>query len=163
MIKLFEYNEVEFNSNGIKILSPTSVKIKRSLFDYEFQLEMCHPLNDKGLEIKEDRIIQYTDEKMGTQYFRIENIRKSLHQVEVTANSIFFDLNKNFIEDVNVVNKSFSVAVIPHTFENTNLKYKKNGDIVNLETDILARYVEKMILSDNKDDKLKSMILNFKR
>ena len=46
---------------------------------------------------------------------------------------------------VNVVNKSFSVAVIPHTFENTNLKYKKNGDIVNLETDILARYVEKMI------------------
>ena len=64
---------------------------------------------------------------------------------------------------VNVVNKSFSVAVIPHTFENTNLKYKKNGDIVNLETDILARYVEKMILSDNKYDKLKSMILNFKR
>lgn len=64
---------------------------------------------------------------------------------------------------VNVVNNSFNVAVIPHTFESTNLKNKKNGDIVNLETDIIARYVEKMILSDNKDDKLKSMILNFKR
>ena len=135
MIKLFEYNEVEFNSNGIKILSPTSVKIKRSLFDYEFQLEMCHPLNDKGLEIKEDRIIQYTDEKMGTQYFRIENIRKSLHEVEVTANSIFFDLNKNFIEDVNVVNKSGNMAIVQllnattysHNFSgNSNIAVKNN-------------------------------------
>lgn len=64
---------------------------------------------------------------------------------------------------INVVNNTFEVAVIPHTFDNTNLKYRKNGDIINLETDIIARYVEKMILSDNKDDKLKSMILNFKR
>ena len=64
---------------------------------------------------------------------------------------------------VNVVNNTFEVAVIPHTFENTNLKYRKNGDIINLETDIIARYVEKMVLSDNKDEKLKSMILNFKR
>lgn len=64
---------------------------------------------------------------------------------------------------INVVNNTFEVAVIPHTFENTNLKYRKNGDIINLETDIIARYVEKMILIENKDEKLKSMILNFKR
>lgn len=62
-----------------------------------------------------------------------------------------------------VKNNSFEVAAIPHTFENTNLKYKKNGDIVNLESDIIARYVEKMIYSDNKDEKLKSLILGFKR
>ena len=62
-----------------------------------------------------------------------------------------------------VKNNSFEVAVIPHTFENTNLKYKKNGDIVNLESDIIARYVEKMIYSNNKDEKLKSLILGFKR
>lgn len=62
-----------------------------------------------------------------------------------------------------VKNKSFEVAVIPHTFENTNLKYKKNGDIVNLESDIIARYVEKMIYLDEKDDKLKSLISSFKR
>lgn len=64
---------------------------------------------------------------------------------------------------INVVNNTFEVAVIPHTFENTNLKYRKNGDIINLETDIIARYVEKMILTDSKDEKLKSMISNFKR
>ncbi|MFH0947405.1 MAG: riboflavin synthase [Elusimicrobiota bacterium] len=36
---------------------------------------------------------------------------------------------------------SFSVAVIPHTLKNTTLKNKKIGDSVNLETDILAKYV----------------------
>lgn len=62
-----------------------------------------------------------------------------------------------------VKNKIFEVAVIPHTYENTNLKYKKNGDTVNLESDIIARYVEKMVYFEEKDDKLKSLILSFKR
>ena len=39
----------------------------------------------------------------------------------------------------------FSVAIIPHTFENTNLKAARPADAVNLEFDILAKYVEKMI------------------
>ena len=44
----------------------------------------------------------------------------------------------------------FKVAVIPHSFENTNLKTIKTGDSVNIETDILGRYVEKMLmLGDN--------------
>lgn len=45
----------------------------------------------------------------------------------------------------------FSVAIIPHTYENTVLKYLKSGDGVNIETDIFARYVEKLLrLNDNK-------------
>ena len=39
----------------------------------------------------------------------------------------------------------FSVAIIPHTFENTNLKAAKPDDPVNLEFDVLAKYVERMI------------------
>ena len=43
------------------------------------------------------------------------------------------------------------IAVIPHTFENTNLKDLNIGDYVNIETDILAKYVEKFLsTSDNK-------------
>ena len=43
------------------------------------------------------------------------------------------------------------IAVIPHTFENTNLKYLKTGDYVNIETDVLSKYVEKFLsTSDNK-------------
>ncbi len=36
----------------------------------------------------------------------------------------------------------FSVAIIPYTKENTNLKYRKAKEVVNLEVDILAKYVE---------------------
>ena len=39
----------------------------------------------------------------------------------------------------------FSVAIIPHTFENTNLKTAGPGDPVNLEFDVLAKYVENLI------------------
>jgi riboflavin synthase len=37
------------------------------------------------------------------------------------------------------------VAIIPHTYEMTNLKSLRPGDPVNLETDLIAKYVEKMM------------------
>jgi riboflavin synthase len=40
--------------------------------------------------------------------------------------------------------KSFVVWVIPHTKANTNLASAKPGDLVNLEFDLLAKYVERM-------------------
>ena len=42
-----------------------------------------------------------------------------------------------------VFENSFIVKIIPFTFENTNLKFKKAGDAVNLEFDILAKYANK--------------------
>ena len=39
-----------------------------------------------------------------------------------------------------VDNNSFSISVIPHTFENTNLRYLKKQDLVNIEFDYLARF-----------------------
>ena len=39
-----------------------------------------------------------------------------------------------------VDNSYFSISVIPHTFENTNLKYLKEQDLVNIEFDYLARF-----------------------
>lgn len=38
----------------------------------------------------------------------------------------------------------FTVALIPHTIENTNFKYRKSGEAVNLEFDLIAKYLEKM-------------------
>jgi len=35
--------------------------------------------------------------------------------------------------------------LIPHTLSETNLHARKKGDLVNLETDLLAKYVEKLI------------------
>lgn len=45
----------------------------------------------------------------------------------------------------------FSVAIIPHTLENTTLKDLKSGDFVNIETDILGRYVEKFLSTKNNN------------
>jgi len=39
----------------------------------------------------------------------------------------------------------FEVAIIPHTFDNTSLKHAKAGDLVNLEFDIIAKYVERIL------------------
>jgi riboflavin synthase len=47
---------------------------------------------------------------------------------------------------VNVVtNDTFLVNLIPHTLAITNLKDLKQGDLVNLEVDLVARYVERML------------------
>jgi riboflavin synthase len=39
----------------------------------------------------------------------------------------------------------FTVAVIPHTFDNTTLSQRRGGDLVNLEADVIARYVERLL------------------
>ena len=44
-----------------------------------------------------------------------------------------------------VTENSFSVSIIPHTASQTVLSTKKTGDIVNLENDIVAKYVEKLM------------------
>lgn len=41
--------------------------------------------------------------------------------------------------------RRFSVAVIPHTLKVTTLGYKKVGDAVNFESDMMAKYVEKIL------------------
>jgi len=50
----------------------------------------------------------------------------------------------------NVKKKRFSVAIIPYTFEHTNIKELKPGDQVNLEFDILGKYIlRKLSLGKN--------------
>lgn len=39
----------------------------------------------------------------------------------------------------------FTVAIIPYTFENTNFKFLKPGDTVNLEFDIVGKYISKLL------------------
>ena len=39
----------------------------------------------------------------------------------------------------------FSVTIIPHTREHTIMGSRKDGDEVNLEVDILAKYVERLV------------------
>lgn len=45
----------------------------------------------------------------------------------------------------NAKDNLFSVAIIPYTFENTNIKQIKKGSLVNLEFDVIGKYVARMM------------------
>ena len=44
-----------------------------------------------------------------------------------------------------ITESSLSVSLIPHTAKETTLGFKDVGDSVNLETDIIGKYVEQML------------------
>lgn len=79
-------------------------------------------------------------------------IPKELERYIVYKGSITIDgvsLTVSKTED-----NKFSVAIIPHTQTNTTLQYLKSGDFVNIETDILGRYVEKFLSVKNNDSNI---------
>ena len=47
---------------------------------------------------------------------------------------------------------AFSVAIIPYTFEHTNMNWLKTGDHVNLEFDIIGKYVQRLLHRSKEHD-----------
>jgi riboflavin synthase len=92
----------------------------------------------------------------------VSNLRK-------VANAVYYDINTPrhllrymipkgsiavdgiSLTIVDVTEKHFSISVIPHTLQHTNLQTVKPGHLVNLETDMLAKYVERLVAG--ADDK----------
>ena len=54
---------------------------------------------------------------------------------------------------VDVETDRFSVALIPHTLAVTTLGRRQVGDTVNLETDVLAKYVERQMKAEGRRQK----------
>ena len=110
IIRIYEKNETSFTHNGIKVLHPTSCIITRNLYDYTYELDMEHPIDNSNVwkEIIEGRII-----KANGQYFRIVHTSTSVidNSLTVYAKHIFFDLQNNFIEDTNVVAKNGNMSL----------------------------------------------------
>jgi riboflavin synthase len=59
---------------------------------------------------------------------------------------------------VDVYEDSFSIVIIPHTAKLTTIGFKGPGDRINIEVDILGKYVSKF-LRKNKDEKLMQMLM----
>ena len=83
---------------------------------------------------------------LGDMKFEIpQEIEKYIvYKGSVTVNGVSLTVSK-------VYENTFSVAIIPHTLNNTNLKNLKYNDRVNIETDILGRYVEKFLSLKNNN------------
>lgn len=63
---------------------------------------------------------------------------------------------------VDTYDSAFTVSIIPHTMQETILKYKNPGDIVNLECDMIGKYIERFItLREKKDEKKSSLTKEF--
>lgn len=59
----------------------------------------------------------------------------------------------------NVLRKSFEVTVLPYTYEQTNLKFARQGESVNIEVDIIGKYVERLMERED-DAKLMELLGN---
>ncbi len=60
-----------------------------------------------------------------------------------------------------ITDEDFSISAIPHTVSQTILKEKRQGDVVNLETDILGKYVEKLVGTSQTEQKKSSITREF--
>lgn len=60
-----------------------------------------------------------------------------------------------------VTNSTFSVSIIPHTASETTLSMKKTGDIVNLENDIIGKYVERLIKTSEPHTRSSNVTMEF--
>ncbi|MEY8849523.1 riboflavin synthase [Psychroserpens sp. XS_ASV72] len=67
----------------------------------------------------------------------------SLHNITIEKGSI--TVNGVSLTVVNSKHNSFSVAIIPYTFENTNFHAIQKGTVVNLEFDVIGKYVKKIM------------------
>ena len=75
----------------------------------------------------------------------------SLLKYIVKKGSIAIDGISLTVADVS--ERNFKVSIIPHSQSKTNLQFKKTGAIVNLECDIIGKYVEKLMGYKKEEEK----------
>lgn len=150
--------------NGVCL---TAVNISKGITEFEMIGETIKKTNlgslERGDRVNIERSLQVGERLEGHFVLGhvdgvgiISKIEKQTNQVQIWI-KIPKELSKHVIKkgsitvdgiSLTIVDKlkdQFSVSIIPHTMQVTNLGYKKIGDKVNIETDILGKY----ILSEN--------------
>ncbi len=65
-----------------------------------------------------------------------------IHKGSVAVDGISLTINS-------VASKSFTVSIIPHTGQLTTIGMKQKGDPVNIETDMIGKYVERFLRGES--------------
>lgn len=86
-------------------------------------------------------------EKLSDFYNLKLELNDSLTKYIVKKGSI--TINGISLTIADIATNEIKIAIIPHTFENTNLNSLEYGDFVNIEVDILAKYVENFLSTNN--------------
>lgn len=81
-------------------------------------------------------------------------VPEKLAKYIVNQGSICLDGVSLTVGEINDANNVVTVWLIPETLERTNLFTKQSGDLINVEVDVLAKYVERLLARDkNTGDK----------
>lgn len=88
-------------------------------------------------------ICESIKEENGSWYFKFSY--KDSENITIKKGSIA--INGVSLTVVDSEKESFSVAIIPYTYEHTNFKFLKIGDCVNLEFDMIGKYISKILNS----------------
>ena len=77
-------------------------------------------------------------------------VPEKLGKYIVNQGSICLDGVSLTVGEINDSNNVVTVWLIPETLERTNLSGKKAGDLINVEVDVLAKYVERLLAKGDK-------------
>lgn len=129
-----------------------NTKFDRSLLGKEVNLERALRFSDR----LDGHIVQGHVDGVG----RLISINKNVYRFKTTRDIGRYIVNKGSIaiDGISLTvsyeqDDIFEVSLIPETLSRTNLKNRRVGDLVNLETDILSRIVEKLNRSEKKEDR----------
>jgi len=151
------------NCSGVCL---TLEKIHKRLYFFHLSRETLRVSNFKNIKLNQvinlEKALKFGNEISGhLVQGHVDTISK-LKKKRIYGKSwyLYFSINKSFKKFLNskssvaingvsltvakVFANSFLVAVIPHTLKLTNLKNIKNNDIVNIEIDIIAKYIKNL-------------------
>ncbi len=92
--------------------------------------------------VDQTAVCEFVRETNGSWEYRFSYDRAQ-HNVTIEKGSI--TVNGVSLTVVDSELDSFSVAIIPFTYEHTNFKHLKAGDTVNLEFDVIGKYVKRLL------------------
>jgi len=142
---------VDINDNIYKVTAIKETILKSSIKEWKIgdiiNIERAMKLGDRldghmvQGHVDQTAICTKISEENGSWYFYFEYQRSSNLTIEKGSISI----NGVSLTIVESMDNGFSVAIIPYTYDNTNFKNIKVGDLVNIEFDMIGKYIQKII------------------
>ena len=142
---------VDINDNIYKVTAIKETILKSSIKNWRIgdtiNIERAMKLGDRldghmvQGHVDQTATCTKISEENGSWYFYFEYQKSSNLTIEKGSISI----NGVSLTIVESMDNGFSVAIIPYTYDNTNFKNIKVGDLVNIEFDMIGKYIHKII------------------
>ena len=142
---------VDIFENNYSVVAIKETVLKSSIKNWkigdEINLERAMKIGDRldghlvQGHVDQIAICENIKEEKGSWYFSFKY--KKSENISIEKGSI--SVNGISLTVVNSKTNKFSVAIIPYTYNHTNFKNLKVGDTVNLEFDMVGKYISKLV------------------